>query len=131
MLLIVKNIKWILLVVGIVTCSMMLLVVSPVDGLVNTFGASYPGVDHPLAQIVTRSWGMLVTLTGVMLIYAAFNVQVRNFAMVVASISKVFFIGLVLIYAGQYMDRAIIAVVFDSLAVTIFAFYLLSKKIGR
>lgn len=127
MQLIINNMKWILVFIGIVTCSMALVVVSPSNGLVNTFGASYAGLDHPLAQVVTRSWGMLITLTGGMLIYAAFNTHVRRFAMVVASISKACFVTLVLVYAGDYMDKAIIAVVFDIFAVLVFLIYLLKN----
>ncbi len=127
MQLVINNMKWILIFVGVVTCSMALVAVSPVNGLINTFGASYAGVDHPLAQVVTRNWGFLITLTGGMLIYAAFNLQVRRFAMVVASISKACFIVLVLAYAGDYMDKAIVAVVFDSVVVILFLLYLIKK----
>ena len=52
-------IKWIMLVVGILTCTMFFAVLFPQMALQNTFGTTLEG---PLAEIIVRSWGMLITL---------------------------------------------------------------------
>jgi hypothetical protein len=118
------NIKWIMLISGVITCSMLLSTVLPSAGLLNTFGETLP--DAPIMQIVVRNWGALIGLMGGMLIYGAFHPVQRSFILVVASISKVIFISLVLLFGREYLGKAGIAVVFDSLVVVLFVAYLLS-----
>ena len=55
----VKNIKWIMLVAGVATCTTLAAVIAPQDALVNMFGSS---LTEPLANLVVRSWGFLVFL---------------------------------------------------------------------
>lgn len=83
---ITKNIKWIMLVVGAISCSMILVVLMPQQGLMNHFGES---LDGPLAEIVVRSWGMLITITGGLLIYGAFHPVHRKLVIVAACCSKI------------------------------------------
>ncbi len=120
-----KSIKWIMLVIGLITCSMILVAVSPQQGLMNTFGAS---LDGDLASIVTQSWGMLITITGGLLIYGAFSPEHRKLVIVAACVSKVWFVYLVLSRGQAYMDSAITAVVFDSVAVVVLLAYLFTSK---
>ena len=69
------------------------------------------------------------TLMGVMLIYGAFNPQVRSFALIIAGASKLVFIALVLSHGGRYLDQqAGIAIAIDLLWVVLFAWYLLSTR---
>ncbi|MFY7998196.1 MAG: hypothetical protein ACOVSW_06300 [Candidatus Kapaibacteriota bacterium] len=124
---IIANIKWIMLISGIITCSMLLSTLSPSAGLLNTFGETLP--DAPIMQIVVRNWGALIGLMGGMLIYGAFTPINRSFILTVASISKIIFIALVLFYGSAYWGKAGIAVVFDSLVVLVFATYLFG--VGR
>lgn len=126
---IVANIKWIMLVTGIITCSMLLATISPTAGLLNTFGETLP--DAPIMQIVVRNWGALIGLVGGMLIYGAFNPINRSFILAVAGISKIIFISLVLFYGSAYLGKAGIAVVFDSLVVLLYAAYLLVVSKGN
>ena len=65
-----------------------------------TYGETLQG---PLAQIVVRSWGAVIAIIGVMLIYGAFNRPSRPLDLIVAGLSKLIFIGLVLIYGTQYL----------------------------
>jgi len=120
-----SNIKWIMLISGVITCSMIMATINPQAGLMNTFGTS---IDGPIAQIVVRNWGALIALVGGMLIYAAFKPHLRSFVLVIASISKITFISLVLSFGAQFMDKAIVAVVFDSIVVALFLIYLLTNK---
>ncbi|MBK9574113.1 MAG: hypothetical protein IPO43_16030 [Rhodoferax sp.] len=90
---IVTQIKWIMLVSGVLTCSMLLAALAPQVALQNMFGDSIQG---PIAEIVVRNWGALIALGGGMLIYGAYNVASRSLVLVVAVVSKLVFITLVL-----------------------------------
>ena len=122
---IVNNIKWIMLIAGLATCSMILSTLNPELGLANTFGAE---MSDPVDQIVVRNWGALITLVGACLIYGAFNPQVRSFTLVIACISKLIFISLVLMFGAQFMDKALVPVIFDTVVVALFVLYLISAK---
>ncbi|EMY60873.1 hypothetical protein [Leptospira terpstrae] len=123
-----SHIKWIMLVSGIITCSMILSALHPSLGLTLTFGDTLNG---DLANIIVRNWGALIALVGGMLIYGAYNEPNRNLVLVVASISKSTFVLLNLIYGSAYFAKSGIALVFDSVLVILFVLYLLlhqSKK---
>ena len=62
---IVAYIKWIMLVSGVLTCTMFYAAIAPQDALRSTFGETLQG---PLADIIVRNWGVLITLVGAMLI---------------------------------------------------------------
>lgn len=120
------NIKWIMLVSGILTCTMIFPALAPQAALLSTFGATLP--EHPLTEIVVRNWGALITLVGAMLIYGAYNPINRSFILLVAGVSKVIFISLVLIFGSQYLGKAGIAIGFDSVVVLLYFAYLLGIR---
>ena len=121
------RIKWIMIVAGALTCTMAYAALSPQAALLSTFGESLQG---PVAEIVVRNWGALITLIGAMLIYGAFNPANRRLVLVVAGVSKIVFILLILVYGAQYLSRAGLAVVVDSIMIFLFAIYLLSTRDG-
>ena len=123
--LITNNIKWIMLISGALTCTMIFAAINPEAALMMTFGASISG---PIAEIVVRSWGALITLVGAMLIYGAFEPLHRSLVLVVASIGKIVFIGLVLTMGSQYLGEAGVAIAFDSVIVIIFIIYLAKAR---
>ena len=124
--LVARNIKWIMLVAGALTCTMAYAAVAPQAALLSTFGETLEG---PLAEIVVRNWGVLITLVGAMLIYGAFNAQVRTLVLIVAGASKLVFIALVLSHGGRYLGhQAGIAIAVDLLWVVLFAWYLLGAR---
>jgi hypothetical protein len=51
---IVRNIKWIMIVSGVLTSSMIYAAIAPQEALTSTFGAALKG---PLAEIIVRNWG--------------------------------------------------------------------------
>ena len=121
---IVAKIKWIMLVSGVLTCTMIFAAVAPQAALHSTFGATLEG---PLAEIVVRNWGALITLVGAMLIYGAFNPPARPLVLTVAGLSKLTFIGLVLTYGTQYLGhQAGISIVVDFVMVVLFICYLMA-----
>ena len=123
---VVKGIKWIMVVAGFLTMTMIYAAIAPEAALQSTFGETLEG---PLAGIIVRNWSVLIALVGGMLLYGAFNPQVRAMTLVVGGISKAVFIALVLSHGTRYLShQAGIAVVVDSLMVLLFAIYLLAIR---
>jgi hypothetical protein len=126
---IAASIKWIMLVSGALTATMVYAAIAPQAALRSTFGETLEG---PLAEIVVRNWGALIALVGAMLIYGAFNAAVRPLVLVVAGLSKVAFIALVLSQGGRYLgQQAGVAIAVDLVMVVLFACYLASLRTMR
>ena len=53
---VVANMKWIMLVSGALTCTMVYAAIAPDAALRSTFGETLEG---PVAEIVVRNWGAL------------------------------------------------------------------------
>lgn len=127
--LVAANSKWITLVSGALTCTMVYAAIAPQAALRSTFGETLEG---PLAEIVVRNWGALIALMGAMLIYGAFNPHARSLALTVAGASKLVFIALVLSHGGRYLGRqAGIAIAVDLVWVVLFAWYLLGTRAAQ
>jgi hypothetical protein len=124
---IVANMKWVMLVTGLLTCTMFYAAIAPAAALQSTFGQSLRG---PVAEIVVRNWGVLITLIGGMLIYGAFNPLVRPLVLTVAGISKAGFIALVLTFGRPFLvdGQAGVAVVSDVVQIALFATYMVASR---
>jgi hypothetical protein len=123
---IVRNNKWIMLVSGLLTTTMIYAAIAPAAALQSNFGESLQG---PLAELIVRNWGILITLVGLMLIHAAFRPASRRVALVVAGASKLAFIALVLSNGSRYFAYgAGVAVVIDAVMVALFALYLVTAR---
>ena len=123
---ILGNIRWIMVVSGVLTATMIYAAIAPEAALRSTFGETLEG---PLAQIVVRNWGALIALVGGMLIYGAFDPPGRPFILFVAGVSKAVFIILVLWQGSRYLgQQAGIAVVIDSVMIALFAWYLVAVR---
>ena len=121
-----SNIRWIMIVSGLLTATMLYASIAPGAALQSTFGET---LDGPLADLVVRNWGALIGLVGGMLIYGAFHPEVRPVILTVAGASKLLFIALVLSQGQRYLaHQAGIAVVIDSVMVLLFSWYLLSTR---
>lgn len=120
-----KHIKWIMLISGVLTCTMALAIVAPQLAMQRTFGVALEG---PLAEVLMRSWGVLVTLIGVMLIYAAFRSIHRNLVLSVAIVSKAALIVLLIGPGRELMTAAAPVMVLDALMVTVFSLFLLPER---
>jgi len=116
------SIKWIMIVSGVLTCTMVYAVIAPQAMLQSTFGETLEG---PLALLIVRNWGALIFLVGAMLIYGAFTPPVRPLALSVAAASKAVFIALVLSNGGRFTGgQAGVSIAVDALMVLIFVAYL-------
>jgi hypothetical protein len=124
--LVAAHIRWIMLVSGALTCTMVYAAIAPQAALQSTFGET---LEDPLAEIIVRKWGVLITLVGGMLIYGAFNPPVRPLALTLAGVSKLVFIVLVLSQGGRYLGHQVgLAITVDLLWVALFAWYLLGRR---
>ncbi len=122
---IINNIKWIMLLSGLLTCSMILAVFAPEMALINMFGEA---LTEPLAQVIVRSWGFLIFLVGTLLMYGAFKPEYRNLVLVITSLSKLMFILLIVIYGSQYIEKSLLTIVLDSTLVIVFVSYLVKAN---
>jgi hypothetical protein len=125
---IVANIRWIMVVSGVLTCTMLYAAVAPQAALRSTFGETLEG---PLAEMIVRNWGALIALVGGMLIYGANDPPGRPLILTVASLGKLIFIGLLLSHGWRYLGHgAGLAVVIDLAMVTLFIGYLVGLRRG-
>lgn len=115
------HIRWIMLVAGALTCTMLYAAIAPQAALHATFGEA---LDGPVAEIVVRNWGVLIALIGAMLIYGAYHAPVRALVLAVAGASKIVFIGLVLAHGGRFLGTAGVAIAIDAVLVVLFLTYL-------
>ena len=123
---IVANIRWIMIVSGVLTTTMVYAAIAPEAALRSTFGETLEG---PLAQVVVRNWGALITLVGAMLIYGAFDPPARPLILTVAGVSKAIFIVLVFSQGGRYLGhQAGLAVTIDLGIIALFAWYVLAAR---
>jgi len=121
---VISNMKWIMLVSGALTCSMIYAAIAPEQALRSTFGETLEG-PVPVALLVVRNWGVLITLIGAMLIYGAYRPATRPLILIVAGLSKLAFIGLVLAHGSRYLgQQAGVAILIDAVWVILFAIYL-------
>lgn len=123
---VVAKMKWIMLVSGVLTCTMVYAAVAPQAALRSMFGDT---LDRPLAEIVVRNWGILIALIGGMLIYGAFEPSSRRLVLIVAGLSKVAFVALLLTYGGQYLgQQAVVSIAIDLAMVLLFIVYLYATR---
>jgi len=126
---IVAKIKWIMLASGLVTCAALYAAILPQEALRYLFDKTQSGA---LAEVLVRDWAVLTTLVGAMLIYGAFEPQVRNLVLVVAGVSKLAFLGLVLGYGRRFLEEKVgIAIGVDMAMVALFVTFMIGwRRIG-
>lgn len=123
---IVRSMRWIMLVSGVLTATMVQAAFAPDAALQSTFGEAVSG---PPAHLVVRNWGALIAMIGGMLIYGAFSPLQRPLVLIVAGASKAIFIALVLSEGTRYLShQAGVAVAIDSVMVILFAWYLIAAR---
>jgi hypothetical protein len=123
---IVNNMRWIMLLSGALTATMVQAVFAPDTSIQSNFGESVSG---PAAHLVIRNWGALIAMIGGMLIYGAFNPLQRALVLTVAGASKLVFIGLVLTEGSRYLShQAGVAIGIDAVMVALFGWYLVAAK---
>jgi len=119
MQLIAARTRLIMLITGVITFTTIYAVFAPQAALMSLFGASL--TDGALTEIIVRSWGTLVALIGAMLIYGAFKPKERPLILTIAGVSKLIFVGLLLLFGSQYLPKITSLIALDSVSVILFA----------
>jgi hypothetical protein len=119
--------KWVMLVAGVLTCTMIYPAIAPQAALESMYGEAIAMTD--LSEIIVRNWGVLITLVGAMLIYAAFHPPVRGLVLSVAIVSKLAFIGLTLWLGARFLNQQVgVALAVDAVMVALFTVFLFAQK---
>ena len=118
---ITENIRLIFVVTGGMTTGAIAFFLFPRFLLQRVFGVEEIGLAMTL---ITRHWGLLLSLLGVLLVYAAFEPSLRVSVMVVAIIEKVVFAGLVFWGHLKKSDIAKFAAAGDGLMALLYVLYL-------
>ena len=117
----VDNMQWVLIVCGLLTCSMIQAVFFPNNTMRAYFGEA---AATPAAEMLMRNWGALVTIGGVFLVYAAFTPALRPAALLSVGAGKLAFIVLMVSQPGRFLKgQGLIAVSIDRIMVATFAAY--------
>ena len=126
---IVAKTKWIMLLAGALTCTMLYAALAPRPALVSTFGEALEG---PVANVVVRNWAVLIALVGGMLVYGAFHAPSRPMALAVAVLSKLTFISLVLSHGRLFLDdQAGVAIAVDTVTVILLGLCFIAGRSER
>jgi hypothetical protein len=125
---IIKNIKWVMLVSGVLTATTFYGLFAPQAAVESMFGASFGGA---LETLIIRSWSSLVGLIGLVLIFGAFSESNRVFCISIAALSKVIFVSLVLIYGQVFLGSAAPAIIMDCLVIVLTLSFLVSVRVQR
>ena len=125
---IIKNIKWVMLVSGVLTATMFYGLFAPQSALESMFGASFNG---SLESIIIRSWSALVGLIGAVLIFGAFSEKHRVFAISIAAFSKIIFVSLILVYGQSFLGKTAPAIVMDCAVILLAVFFLVAVRVQR
>jgi hypothetical protein len=120
---IVPNIDWVLIVSGVLTCSMILMALAPRFAMRSTFGEVAEG---PVANLIARSWGAMIFASGLMLIYAAWHAEARLPILLYSIVGKLGFVGLVLAEPRFRRRSALIAALGDLIIVGLLSWYLVA-----
>ena len=125
---IIKNIKWVMLVSGVLTFTMFYGLFAPQAALESMFGVSFNGT---LESIIVRSWCALVGLIGAILIYGALNDKSRVFSISVAMVSKVIFVSLVMIYGQEFLGKAWPSIAMDCITIALAVLFLVALRVKQ
>ena len=121
---ITNNISIILYVTGIITASMLFVFLSPklmFERMLHV-KAAYGG----LPEVIERSWGMAIFVTGILLIWAGCDPAIRKPVLTCVALNKAAFVGLLLFdYKNDYVRNFAFTILFDAACVIIYVVYLM------
>lgn len=119
---ILNNVRPVLLISGILTFSMIAMMLMPRFAQRFVFGEAAEG---KAADLVSRSWGEMIAASGLMLIYAAWHPEARLPILLYSIAGKTGFIVLTL-SKGYRAPNAMLAMLGDAIMIALFAWYLLA-----
>ena len=112
----------VLAISGGLTITMVQGVYAPAKLIRSTFGVD---VDHPVLIMIIRSWCALITLIGILLLWSINAPDLRVPVILIAGISKIFYVALLLTLPKDYrLPKAQTVIYADSAMAVLFAIYL-------
>jgi hypothetical protein len=117
-------IEWILLVTGLATAGAVLLFLAPVTAMRILFRQT---PTDALSLLIARHWGLLVFLVGALLIYAAYDTEIRVPTLIVAIVEKVAFALGVLVSPLRGRPAALVMALADAGMAAVYSMYLISR----
>jgi hypothetical protein len=104
------HIQFIMVIIGLMTSGSLAFALAP-----QLFGKYFLGIHEPSPGLlmITRHWAFLVFLVGAFLVYAAFCPPCRVPALIMASLEKTAFVGLVFLGPFRNSRPAQLAAVGD------------------
>lgn len=118
----VDHIDLVLVISGIMTCSMIIAITSPRFIVNYMFNDVIP---NEAAQLLVRSWGTMVVGNGLLLIYAAYDKAAIFPILVFVGATKLAFAGLVFLKGKTYLHHpAAQTAVIDTIMAVLFFTYL-------
>jgi hypothetical protein len=86
-------IRWLLIITGVFTAASVGVFLQPVKQVAIIYGENLTGTA---VTMLVRHWGLLITGTGVLIIFAAFNPPLRIPMMVLGVVEKIVLAGSIL-----------------------------------
>ncbi len=120
---IVRNIDWVLIVAGLGTCSMLFQTLAPRAAWRAVFGEEAQGA---VAEFVSRSWGVMIFGSGLLLIYAAWHPEVRLPILLYAIVGKFSFTLQVFAMRRFHRSLAMVLAFADLVIIALLSWYLLT-----
>ena len=119
-----ENIQIICYITGFLTSSMLLLCCFPQFVLQKLLRVDI--ARDSAAELIARHWGMVVCVTGLMLIYAGYDEAARKPILFLVGLNKAVFVLLMLFkYNRQYGRSFIVNFLFDILCIVLYAIYVI------
>jgi len=119
---IAEYIQLILLVSGVATMGGIVQFFAPRPLLKLLYGVE---TSEPTTLLLARHWGLLIFLVGVLLVYSAYNPSIRDPVLVVASLEKIVFAGLIFLSPVKRTFVATFAAAGDTAFVILYGVYFL------
>jgi hypothetical protein len=115
------HIELILWVTGLATIGALVVFLAPVPVMKAVFGQAPPDA---LSLLIARHWGLLVSLVGALLIYAAYHAEVRIPVLTVAIVEKVVLVLGLLLSSFRRRAQVLAIVLGDTSMAMVYLFYL-------
>ena len=115
------HIEWILLITGLATAGVLVVFLAPVPMMKLLFGQA---PSDALSIFIARHWGLLVSLVGALLIYAAYHPEVRAPTLIVAIVEKAALVLGLLISPFRQRPTVLVMVLADATMAAVYLVYL-------
>jgi hypothetical protein len=115
------QIELILVITGLATAGALVLFLAPATMMKMLFGQASPDA---LSLIIARHWGLLVSLIGALLVYAAYHAEIRAPILIAAIAEKVAFALNIFISPFHRRPAVLVRALADAAMAAVYLIYL-------